>query len=441
MSENTRELVLDMLMEVTRQEHPSHVVHSQMLMKYQYLEKQERRFMSRLFKGTLERMVTLDYVIGRFSSVKVSKIKPVLKNILRMSVYQILYMESIPHSAACNEAVKLAVRRGFKNLRGFVNGVLRNISRNVDQIPWPDREMEPELYLSVIFSVPQWLGSYFIETFGFNQAETILKDSLAVHPVTVRCVDEEGVQETVKILEQEGVKVDPGVLLPYALQISGFDSIGELKSFQEGRYAVQDESSMMVVEMAGICRGDTVMDVCAAPGGKSCHAGGKLLSMAQGTGDQGHVYARDVSYEKVELIEDNVRRLGLPNVTVQVRDALVLNSEDVGKADVVLADLPCSGLGVIGKKPDIKYRITRQQITQLAALQRQILSVVQNYVAPGKTLIYSTCTVTPEENMENAVWFEKNFGFKLEESRQFFQGIDGCDGFFIARFRKMEPEG
>ena len=154
-------------------------------------------------------MVTLDYVIGRFSSVKVSKIKPVLKNILRMSVYQILYMESIPHSAACNEAVKLAVRRDLKIFGASSTVWLRNISRNVDQIPWPDREMEPELYLSVIFSVPQWLGSYFIETFGFNQAETILKDSLAVHPVTVRCVDEEGVQETVKILEQEGVKADP----------------------------------------------------------------------------------------------------------------------------------------------------------------------------------------------------------------------------------------
>ena len=477
---NVRELALDMLLAVTRENKPSHVVHSQMLEKYQYLEKQERKFLSRLFKGTLERMLTLDYVIGQFSTVKTSKIKPVLKNILRLSVYQMLYMSQIPDSAACNEAVKLAGRRGFKNLKGFVNGVLRNVSRNKEKLSWPDAKKQPIAYLSVMYSAPEWLVRLWVEAYGIDTARAMLEDSLADKPVTVRCMDEDNVPAVKKVLEAEGVTVAPGSLLPYALQLSGFNYMNELESFRSGLYTVQDESSMMVVEMAGLHAGDTVIDVCAAPGGKSCHAAGRLAALEKkaagndrdaagccampaaaaaegepargcpgapggcGAGNvlkaaAGHVFARDLTPQKAELIEENCRRLGLDNVSVQVWDACVPNPADAGRAQVVLADLPCSGLGVIGRKADIKYRMGPEQMAQLAALQRQILSVVQNYVAPGGTLVYSTCTVNPAENIDNARWFEKNFDFTMAKARQFLPGVDGCDGFFIAKFTRREP--
>lgn len=430
---NVRELVLDMLMEVTRENKPSHVVHSQMLEKYQYLEKQERKFLSRLFKGTLERMITLDYVISQFSSVKTSKIKPVLKNILRLSVYQLLYMSNVPASAACNEAVKLAGRRGFKNLKGFVNGVLRNVSRSSGHISWPVREEDPALYLSVAYSAPEWLVRLWSGAYGLEAAEHMLSDSLLEHPVTVRCIDEKDASNVKNILEAEGVRAEPGKYLPYALRISGFNYMNELNSFRRGLYTVQDESSMMVVEMADIKAGDTVIDVCAAPGGKSCHAAGRLLSMADKGKGCGHVFARDLTPAKAQLIEENRQRLGLTNMTVQVWDARMPREADHLQAQVVLADLPCSGLGVIGKKADIKYRMSPEQMEELAALQREILSVVQNYVAPGGVLIYSTCTVNPAENMDNARWLEANFDFDMTNFRQFLPGIDGCDGFFIAK--------
>lgn len=433
-SVNVRELVLDMLQEVTRAKRPSHVVHSQMLEKYQYLEKQERKFLSRLFKGTLERMLTLDYVIGSFSSVKVSKIKPVLRDILRMSVYQLLYMSQIPDSAVCNEAVKLAGKRGFHNLKGFVNGVLRNICRNKENLQWPDRDKNPVQYLSVMYSAPEWLVTLWLEAYGTADTETMLRDSLEEKPVTVRCVDEKNTDRIRKILEDEGVHTEQGQLVDYALRLSGFNYLNDLPGFQKGWYTVQDESSMMVVEMAGLKGTDTVIDVCAAPGGKSCHAAGKLLSLC-GPGEKpGHVYSRDLTPQKTAMIEENCRRLGLTNMTIQVKDAAVVWPEDIGRAQVVLADLPCSGLGVMGKKPDIKYRMTPEQMQDLVKLQRTILDAVHNYVMPGGVLIYSTCTVNPAENIENARWFESNYDFVMDQCRQYRPGIDDCDGFFIARF-------
>lgn len=440
-SVNTREIVLDLLMEVTREGRPSHLVLGQMLAKYQYLEKQERTFISRLFKGTLEMLLRLDHCIGQFSTVKISKMKPVIRNILRMSVYQILYMDNVPDSAACNEAVKLAGRRGFKNLKGFVNGVLRNVARNKENLTWPDKDQEPVKYMSIWYSAPEWLVRLWCDTYGPDTAQEMLEDSLKEHPVTIRCVDEAHVEELIRTLKGEGVTVDRGSLLPYALKISGFNYLEELDSFNRGLFAVQDESSMLVAEMAGLKAGDTVIDVCAAPGGKSLHAAAKLKALErQAAGVPGHVFARDLTADKVCLMEQNILRSGLDNVTAQVMDASILNPDDCRRADVVFADLPCSGLGVIGRKADIKYNMSPEQMKALVQLQRELLSVVCDYVAIGGTLMYSTCTVNPEENVENARWFEDNYPFTLVESRQLLPGIDGCDGFFVAKFRRDEDK-
>jgi len=192
---------------------------------------------------------------------------------------------------------------------------------------------------------------------------------------------------------------------------------------------VQDIGSAMVVEMAGIKKDDYVIDVCAAPGGKATHAAEKLCG-------SGWVQARDLTEYKVSMIEENIERLRLANMDAMVWDATVTDESAIGKADVVIADLPCSGLGVIGRKSDIKYRITQQSLEEVEALQRDILSVVHNYVKPGGVLMYSTCTINRKENEGNKEWFLKNFPFEEEQERLMIPGRDGSDGFYMVRLRR-----
>ena len=449
-----REIVLGILMEVTENGAYSHIILRDVLGKYQYLEKRERAFITRVTEGTLEHMIEIDYILDHISKVKVKKMKPVIRNILRSSVYQLKYMDSVPDRAVCSEAVKLAVRKGFVNLKGFVNGVLRNAARQMDEIPYPEDETEA---LSVKYSCPEWIIRLWQKSYTMEMIEKILADFQKEKPLTIRCclnrITPEGLSGE---LEQEGVQAVPHPYLPYALQISGYDHLEALESFREGLFTVQDISSMMAGELASPQKGAYVIDVCAAPGGKALHTAEKL-SLAGG----GHVEARDLSERKTELIRENIRRSRLGEdgrVTVEAvcRDASVPDESSVGKADLVIADLPCSGLGVLGKKPDLKYRITPESIEELVQLQRKILSCAQAYVKPGGVLLYSTCTINPAENMENVHWFLENYpDFRPDSIReqlcpelrdsvleegciQFLPGIHKSDGFFIARLKKQE---
>ena len=240
------------------------------------------------------------------------------------------------------------------------------------------------------------------------------------------------VEQISNTLERENVKVTRVQDIPYALEIEGYDYIAGLESFNMGLYQIQDISSMTAGYMAEFKEGDIVVDVCAAPGGKSINA-------AISVGSTGRVYSRDISDYKVSLIEDNVRRMGLDNITVQVHDALERDDDMVEKADVVIADLPCSGLGVIGRKPDIKYNITPDKLCSLKELQQNILSVVQAYVKKGGILMYSTCTINSSENEENADWICDRFGFSKVEYRQILPDEKGgTDGFFVAKLRREQ---
>ena len=326
--------------------------------------------------------------------------KPVIRNILRMSVYQILYMDRIPDSAACNEAVKLAGKRHFQGLKGFVNGILRRISRENEGIT----ESLPDL--SVRLSVPKWLTAMWRGELGEERTETVLKAFLRERPVMVRCNESLAERETILAsLESQGVQADPSPYFPSVLELSGYDHLEMLEAFQMGWLQVQDLSSVFAGLAASPQKGDFVLDVCAAPGGKSLHVADLLRG-------NGMVEARDLTEKKAELIEENIQRCGFSNIRARVWDALVPDETVFGKADIVLADLPCSGLGIIGKKPDIKLRMTKESADDLARLQRQILSVVWQYVKPGGILVYSTCTIHQAENQENAAWFLKNFPFK-----------------------------
>lgn len=425
-----REIVLETLLLITQDGEYSHIALRNVLDKYQYLEKKERAFISRVVNGTLERMIELDYIIDQFSSVKVRKMKPVIQTILRSSVYQMKYMDSVPDAAVCNEAVKLAVKKGFLSLKGFVNGVLRNIGRNLEEIRFPDKA-DMCRYISIRFSLPEWLVKQWLSVYD---AETVIlmgAEFLKEKPLSIRCNRSKLTPEQLKNkLREEGVTATDSCYFSYAFYIAGYDHLRGLESFRNGYFYVQDISSMFVSEWAGITGGEYVIDVCAAPGGKALH----IAELLDGTG---HVEARDLTEYKVELIEDNIRKSGLSNISALRQDALEPDPSSFEKADVVIADLPCSGLGVLGRKPDIKYRMTEEEQSALRNLQRRILSVVNQYVKPGGRLIYSTCTIYRGENEENAVWFSRKYPeFKIMREKQLLPGREKCDGFYIAEFQK-----
>lgn len=459
--ENTRELALDALMEILERGSYSHLVIRELLDKYNYKDGREKAFIKRMVEGTLERLIEIDYILGQFSKTPVSKMKPFIKNLLRMSVYQLMFMDSIPDRAVCNEAVKLAGKRGFGGLSGFVNGVLRSIARKKEQIVYPDKEKEEGYYFSVKYSMPQWLVDKWFLAYGREKTICMLEGLLKERPVTVRIREGAGKKEKedwLIALKDRGIEAKEHPYLPYAFQLQNTEGVWNLPGYANGMFAVQDVSSMLVGEAAGL-KSDKVgsqldgqmeellvLDVCAFPGGKAMHIAEKLTG-------RGRVIARDISERKALLMNDNIERMGYKNLEIQVFDACCLDEKLVEWADVVIADLPCSGLGVVGKKRDIKYRINQEVICQLEEMQRRILDVVWQYVKPGGILIYSTCTVNPGENEKMVEWFTSAHPFEkkslspylpkalMEEGAegmlQLFPGIHETDGFFLARLERV----
>ncbi len=444
---NTRELILGVMLEITQNGTFSHLAIANVLAKYQYLEKQERAFLTRVIEGTLEQGIYLDYVIDHFSKVPVRKMKPVIRCIIQSAAYQICYMDAVPDAAACNEAVKLAKKKGFSNLAGFVNGVLRSISRGHTKVALPDREKEPEQYLSVCYSIPVWMiqmwkKQLFIEKnhkpdaadrTNWEKMEQMLQafqmpSPLYIHLNPDRCTP----QQLSKQLQEEGVCAKILEQPSYALQLTGYDYLGALQSFQDGLFYVQDISSMLAMDMVKPNKGDFVLDVCAAPGGKALH-------MAWALHGTGRVLARDLTQEKARLLQENKCRCLAENMDIQVWDATIPDDSLFEQADLVLADVPCSGLGVIRRKKDIRYHATPAQCEELVKLQRAILAAVYHYVKPGGRLVYSTCTINCQENEENTEWFSSQYTqFRLISSKQWLPCKEGGDGFYCAIFERIK---
>lgn len=440
---NIREIVLDMLMELSRENAYCHLLLRDVLKKYNYLEARDKAFIKKVVEGVTERKIELDYVINLFSSTKVNKMKPLIRDVLRMSVYQILYMEQVPDSAVCNEAVKLVEKRKFHGLKGFVNGVLRNIARNKETITYKD--------MSTKYSMPQWLVDKFLDCYDKETVEKILASFLEDKPVSIRMkesLSDNKKQEVLEELKKDGIEVEKQGYLPYAYSLRKAEGLQNIKAFMQGDFTVQDISSMLVSECADIKENQVVLDLCAAPGGKSMHIAEKL----NGTGK---VYSFDVSEKKIEYILENVSRLGYENVEVGVKDATLFDKSFEEKADVVLADVPCSGIGVIGKKCDIKYRLNEDEIKNIVELQKTIMQNAWKYVKKGGTLIYSTCTICKEENEEMLQWITDNTPLVPESIDaylpkelitdttkngylQLLPGVHKCDGFFIARLKRVE---
>lgn len=445
-----RQLVLETLLEANSRDEYINVVLKGVLDKYNYLDGKKKAFIKKLVTGCLERKIELEYIINCYSVTKTEKMKPVIRFIMLMGVYQILYMDSVYDTTACNLAVQLARKKGFQGLSGFVNGVLRTICRKKDTIPYPDQNTDYLHYASVQYSMPEWIVQLWMEQYGKETSEYMLKASLQDSKVTVRVdetLDEKTVGAMLSKWQAAGVKAEKHPYIAYAYVLSGGFGIQNMWGYQEGYFTVQDVSSMLVSECAGIRPGNTVIDVCAAPGGKTMHAAVKL----QGSGV---VHACDVSEYKTEKIRENIERMGLENVMVHVADATVNHPEFLQLADVVLADVPCSGLGVLGKKVDIKYRLSREQLQEIVRLQRKILANVCKYVKKGGTLVFSTCTVNQEENIETVRWMTKELPLEViplcgelptalrgsvdtDGTLQLMQGVHSCDGFYIAKLRKL----
>lgn len=432
MQVNLRAVILDILLELNKPEAMSHTVLSAALKKYQYCTKSERSFITRIVLGTVERRIELDYIIDAFSKTPADKMKPLIRALMEMSVYQLKYVNNVPASAVCNEAVKLASKRGFVTLKGFVNAVLRNIASNLDSVEYPDKIKEYNKYLSVVYSMPEWIVDMWRKNYPDMDIEQALGALNKERSTYIRCnTSKVSMDELKKHLEAQNINVYnvDGEMSQYAYKIAGYDYIEDIESFFNGEFQVQDISSMMAGEGNLIKSADYIVDVCAAPGGKTINA---ALKATEGTVD-----ARDVSDAKVSLIEDNIDRLGINNIRTKVWDATVKDESVIGRADVVIADLPCSGLGIMGRKPDIRYSVTEKKIESLMKLQRDILSVVWEYTKPGGYLIYSTCTLTEAENTGNVRWFCENYPYEqVQEPITIYPGAEYTDGFFIARLRR-----
>ena len=401
------------------------------LRRVQFSEKRERSLISRLVKGVTERRITLDFCIDLFSKTKTTKQKPLIKNALRLGVYQLLYMENIPASAAVNETVKLVRKHGFNSLAGFVNGVLRNIERNKDSIAWPDKS-DMVKYLSVMYSTPEWLVKLVREQYP-DEAEKILASNVVDRKLSVRVNSAMlNRQALILRLESEGITAEASPYAESALNIADVDFLMRLICFREGCFTVQDASSQAAVEAIDIQPDDIVWDICAAPGGKTTAAAERVKS------GKGHVYSMDLSEEKLPLIEENAERMSLDDkITVMQHNAAELYDVDMERPDVIIADLPCSGLGIMPRKSDIRYRLTPESMDELIELQHAILSNTVPYLKPGGKLMFSTCTINHGENEAGRDYILKSFPeLSLVTEHLFLQGVDACDGFYYSVFVK-----
>jgi len=421
---NQRELAVFALIDILEAGGYNNIVLKRTL-KSEELTSQQNAFITELVNGTLRNMIHIDYILDEFSKTQTKKMKPLVLNILRISVYQIKFMPKIPESAICNEAVNLVKAKGYKNLAPFVNGVLRNILRNKDNILYP--EVGTLKYISVMYSFPYWLIKYFSTFLTPDIIEEICKAS-TVPPKLSICINTLKItrEELLEELAADGVEATLSLNNEDCIYITKTSDITKLKSFEAGHFHVMDEVSMEAVKTLAPKPFDLVYDICAAPGGKTFY-------MAQLMEDQGEIQAWDIHPHKLKLIEYGAKRLGINIITPAVVDALKHDKKKANTADCVLIDAPCTGFGTLNKKPDIKYNKTFEDVQSLAGTQMDILKNASTYVKKGGTLVYSTCTISAEENEKNIDWFIQNFDFDLISQKQYLPQPNGSsDGFFIA---------
>ena len=454
--ENARSVALDCLMLTVEEGQFSHAVLNGARAKYAWMTPEDRSFFTRLVHGTLEYLIQADRILNARSSVKVRKMKPAVRNILRMSVYQLLYLDRIPARAVISEAVNLTAARGLHGLKGFVNAVLRRVSSEREEIL---KEIAESRDLSFRYSCPEWIAALLEKQYGRARAEQALEAFLQPQPLWFRrnrTMERRNENEAAQAAASAGNGGENGC--PWCPDVTGLRDGGKLREpelLNSGAGWIQDLSSAIALRAAAPAPGMTVIDLCAAPGGKS-------MAAADLMEDSGIVRAFDLTEGKVELIRENAVRNGFSCIRAEQNDARIFREDLEGTADLVIADLPCSGLGVMGRKPDIRLNASPEGIASLAELQKEILRNAVRFVRPGGRLLFSTCTMTFAENDENRAWLLQNYpelspvdltGTLPELSEvpgaetlkegwfQILPGVLPCDGFFFSLYRKAGGAG
>ena len=448
MTRNPRGIVLDNLIEINEEHSPSHIVVKESLDQYYSLSRQDRAFIKRLTIGTLEHLTSIDEIIDRYSSVPVTKQKPVIRNIIRSGVYQLLYTE-VNAPSACNESVNLCKKYGFAGLAGFVNGVMRTVARNKDALV---AELDCDINASADklhalcfkYSMPEWIAKYFLDNYGLEKTVAVFDFFFKDNPVTICCnqsnIEQYKLEALLKAKVESVTTIED---MPKCMRLSGYDSLVMLDEFVSGLFWVQDFSSVLASELPDInmiheylngrlTYDIKVLDLCAAPGGKTIN----MADRFKVAGLNAHFTACDISESKLALVKDNITRLGFDNIDILKNDATVFKPDFEENFDIVLTDVPCSGLGIIGKKPDIKYNTSPDKQDELVRLQRSILDNAVRYLKTGGYMVYSTCTVNHAENEEN-VEYIKDKGFEALLTRQLLPGELESDGFFYSLLKKL----
>ncbi len=402
------------------------------------IESRDKALISALVYGVCERQITLDFNLSLYLKQPIKKLKPEVLICLRLGAYQILFMDKIPVSAAINESVELVKGNRAQFASGLVNAVLRKVSSNGLVLP----EESSDNYFSVKYSCPDWLVKMWINEYGRKNAEDILSCSLGEVPVYIRVNNlKTSVDDLINILKDEGVEAEKCSSIDNALVLKKQGSIESLDSFKKGLFHVQDLSSQFCCKMLDVKKGERVLDVCSAPGGKA-------FTFCEYMNDEGTVKACDIYSSRVNLINNGAERLGLKSIETCVSDASVFN-DSFGTFDKVLCDVPCSGLGIIRRKPEIKYK-SLAEIENLYDLQYRILSIASEYVKNGGRLVYSTCSLNPKENTEICKKFlEENkdfvsveicdaekFGIVCDNTLTVMPAKNDSDGFFVALFER-----
>jgi len=368
-------------------------------------------FINEITYGVVRNRNKLDWALSQFSTKPLSETPVLIRNILRIGVYQLLFLDKVPDYAVCNESVQLAKKYGNPGIAKFVNGVLRNIIRNRENIRWPDREKETALYISTIYSHPLRIVECWLKRFGFADTVKICQANNKIPPLVIRTnILKISRSDLKKIFEKENIKVIEGIFTEEALYVKGLSNITKFPAYREGLFQIQDEASILVSHLLEPLPGESVIDVCSAPGGKTTH-------LAQLMVNKGSLLAMDSNELRLLTVKSNCRRLGIDIVKAQQNNGAILAEKYLKTADKVLIDVPCTGLGVLRRKPDLRWKdYDSKRFEKLTKLQGQILNTASCYLKIGGKLVYSTCSTEPEENEEIVSKFlEEHPNFKLED--------------------------
>jgi 16S rRNA (cytosine967-C5)-methyltransferase len=403
----------------------------------------DKRFLTELTHGVVRWKTRLDFIIEQFCKNKFAMQDPNIRNAMRVALYQILFLSKIPHAAAVNEAVEFVKKIRGQKAANLVNAVLRNIIRNLNKLPTPDHETDPVQYLSIMYSHPSWMVKRWVDRYGLYETEQLLSANNERPTIVVRANTlKTTADELVKLFEERNIRNTRSKYLENFIKVGHLSGIYNLDLFEKGYFSVQDESSGLVVKLLDPKPGETVIDLCSAPGGKTTFIG-ELMK------NQGKIIAVDKYEHRLNLVKQSCERLGVENVEFIPKDALEV---DVEPADKVLVDAPCSGLGVIQKKPDIKWQRELSDIRNLAKTQIELLEKASKLVKNGGVIIYSTCTIEPEENIEVVKEFlSRHPEFKIDDARNYLPSDivngEGCmetyphkhdmDGGFAVRLIKV----